>query len=192
MYRRSLAFTGVLLLAVGAALLGRTVGSRDDRSTATSVLVVPTAVGATATASALPTSDPIPAGYRIQIPRLGIDLPIEEGDIQRDTVDQLTPENFAFHLPGTAIPGKGSNSYLYSHARPGMFLSLWNAHEGDAVLISTPDRLALRYVVTEVHPRVPPDDLSWVRPSAAERLTLQTLTGPNRGDPRFIVIALPR
>jgi len=192
MYRRSLGFTGVLLLAVGAALLSCTVGPRDDRSTATQVLVVPTAVGATATASASPTNGPIPAGYRIQIPRLGIDLPIEEGDVQRDTVDQLTPENFAFHLPGTAIPGQGSNSYLYSHARRGMFLSLWNAHEGDEVWISTPDRLALRYVVTEVHPRVPPDDLSWVRPSAAERLTLQTSTGPNRDDPRFIVIALPR
>ncbi|OLC51272.1 MAG: hypothetical protein AUI58_05275 [Chloroflexi bacterium 13_1_40CM_2_70_6] len=143
-------------------------------------------------ASATPASGSIPDGYRIQIPRLAIDLPIAEGDVQRDTVDQQTPENFAFHLPGTGIPGKGSNSYIYSHARRGMFLSLWNAVEGDDVWISTPDRSALHYVVSEVHPRVPPADVVWVQPTPAERLTLQTSTGPNREDPRFVVIALPR
>jgi LPXTG-site transpeptidase (sortase) family protein len=134
---------------------------------------------------------PIPDGYRIQIPRLAIDLPIAEGDIQRDTLVQQTPEGFAFHLPGTAIPGSGSNTYLYAHARSGMFLSLWSAQVGDQVLISTPAGAPINYVVTEVHPRVPPEDISWVRATAGERLTLQTSTGPNREDPRFVVIAAP-
>jgi len=134
---------------------------------------------------------PLPDGYRIQIPRLAIDLALREGDIERDTIDQQTPEHYAFHLPGTAIPGAGANSYIYAHARVGMFLSLWNVRLGDVVWISTPDGRALRYVVSEIHPRVPPADVTWTEPSPPERLTLQTSTGPNPGDPRFVVIALP-
>jgi LPXTG-site transpeptidase (sortase) family protein len=145
-----------------------------------------------ALASAAPTPlPPIPPGYRIQIPRLEIDLPILEGDVERDTVQLQTPENFAFHLPGTAIPGKGLNSYLYAHARRGMFLALWNARVGDEVWISTPDGRAMRYLVTEVHPQVRPDDVQWATPTPPDRLTLQTSTGPNPGDPRFVVIAQP-
>jgi LPXTG-site transpeptidase (sortase) family protein len=142
-------------------------------------------------ASPPPTIGPIPDGYRIQLPRLGIDLPIAEGDVERDVVVQQTPENFAFHFPGTAIPGTFGNSYIYSHARRGMFLSLWNARVGDQVTITTPAGAALKFVITEVHPRVPPEDTSWIQPSGDERLTLQTSTGPNRGDPRFVVIAAP-
>jgi len=72
-----------------------------------------------------------------------------------------------------------------------MFLALWSARAGDVVYISTPDLRALNYVIDEVHPRVPPDDVSWVLPTATERLTLQTSTGPNPGDPRFVVVAVP-
>lgn len=152
-------------------------------------------------ASALATAPPsatiappraIPDGYRIQIPRLRIDLPIKEGDNARDIDDQKTPEGAAFHLEGTAIPGDGSNTYLYAHARTGMFLALWQAREGDEVVVVTPDGKTLHYVVREVHPRVPPNDTKWVLPSATERLTLQTSTGPNPADPRFVVVALPK
>ena len=125
------------------------------------------------------------------MPRLGIDLPIAEGDVARDIDQQKTPENFAFHLPGSAIPEQGSNTYLYAHARTGMFLTLWNARPGDQIFISTPDLRLLTYVVQDVHPRVPPDDVSWVQPTSSERVTLQTSTGPNSGDPRFVVVAVP-
>ena len=146
----------------------------------------------TATAVASPTPlPPIPAGYRIQIARLAIDLEIIEGDLERDTVLQQTPEHFALHLPGTGIPGSGTNSYIYAHARTGMFLSLWNARIGDVVLIRTPDGRSLRFVVSEIHPRVPPSDVTWTQPTPPDRLTLQTSTGPNPGDPRFVVVALP-
>jgi sortase (surface protein transpeptidase) len=147
---------------------------------------------ASAVASPTPTpTPPIPVGYRIQMPRLAIDLEIREGDLQRDTVLQQTPEHYAFHLPGTGLPGGGTNSYIYAHARTGMFLSLWNTRVGDIVWISTPDGRALKYVVSEVHPRVPPSEVEWAVPTPPDRLTLQTSTGPNPGDPRFVVVALP-
>ncbi len=151
-------------------------------------------VNTTLSPTVRPTATPVPAippGYRIRIPRLAIDLPIQEGDLERDTVRLETPDNFAFHLPGTAIPGDRGNSYIYAHARRGMFLALWSARDGDEVVIVTPDARELRYVVREVHPRVDPTDVSLAAPTSTERLTLQTSTGPNPGDPRFVVIALP-
>lgn len=135
---------------------------------------------------------PIPEGFRVQIPRLGIDLPIQEGDLKRDVEEQRTPEGYAFHLPGTAIPGQNGNTFLYAHARRQMFLALWNARPGDEVTVSVPGGGTLEYVVRDVLPHVAPTDLSATRPSATEQLTLQTSTGPSPGDPRFIVVAFPR
>lgn len=193
---RVVAVIGLVLLLGGLALVARpdaraavlATPSASARATTAS----PSAESAASTAPPSPTPlPPIPDGYRIQILRLGIDLPIREGDVERDTVQQRTPEDYAFHLPGTGIPGTGLNTYLYAHARRGMFLTLWNAAVGDEVVISTPDGRALRYIVAEVHPRVPPDAVSWTEPTAPERLTLQTSTGPNPSDPRFVVVARP-
>ena len=131
-------------------------------------------------------------GYRITIPRIHIDLPITEGDLKRDIADQRTPENFAFHLPGTASPGQSGNTYLYAHARTGMFLTLWNARVGDEVFVTSPDGQVFVYVVRDIFARVVPTDVSSTRPTTMERLTLQTSTGPSAGDPRFVVFAFPR
>ena len=184
---------GTLLLAVGIALVA---GSAMPRAGPVAPLAVPSARASatfapTVSATPAPTIGPIPDGYRIQMPRLGIDLAIAEGDLYRDTVEQQTPENFAFHFPGTAIPGAIGNSYIYAHARRGMFLTLWNARIGDEVKITTPAGGELTFVVTDVYRSVPPADTSWLQPSDVERLTLQTSTGPNREDPRFVVIAAP-
>lgn len=188
----------VLALCLGLVLIigVRPATPEAPRPSAVAVTATPLptptshAVSSSAAPTATPTP-PIPDGYRVKIPRLAIDLPIAEGDIERDTVRQETPNGFAFHLPRTAIPGDGGNSYIYAHARVGMFLSLWNARVGDEVVVVTPDGRDLRYRVSEVHPRVPPADVSWAGPSTTERLTLQTSTGPNPDDPRFVVVALP-
>jgi LPXTG-site transpeptidase (sortase) family protein len=191
---------GVLLLAVGIALVaggglprGGSVAPLALPSASASAPRAPTssADASTLSPTPVPTIGPIPDGYRIRMPRLGIDLPIAEGDLYRDTVVQQTPENFAFHFPGTAIPGTVGNSYIYAHARRGMFLSLWNASVGDQVTITTPAGVELKFKVTDIPGKVPPQDTSWLQPSPEERLTLQTSTGPNPQDPRFVVIASP-
>jgi sortase (surface protein transpeptidase) len=183
---------GVIALLVGLVLILGVSTALPTPSAAPTVAATTTSPTQGPTESPTPTpSPPIPPGYRIKIARLGVDLPIAEGDIERDTVRQETPDSFALHFPGTAIPGTGGNSYIYAHARRGMFLTLWNAREGDEVVIVTPDERELRYVVSEVHPRVDPSEVSWTAPSSRERLTLQTSTGPNPSDPRFVVIALP-
>jgi LPXTG-site transpeptidase (sortase) family protein len=189
------AVSGIAAVVLGAALLLAQPSSPFALAPTASPSATPAlAANPAETSTVRPTATPLPPilpGYRVQIPRLSIDLGILEGDLARDTIQQQTPENYAFHLPGTAIPGSGGNSYLYAHARRGMFLSLWDAKVGDVVWISTPDGRALKYVVSEIHPRVPPEDVAWAEASGVERLTLQTSTGPNPGDPRFVVVALP-
>lgn len=187
----------VLLLCLGLVLIA---GVGPQRPAPVAPPIAATTASSATAASASPSASatssvavarPIADGYRIKIPRLAIDLPLAEGDVERDAVRYETPDNFAFHLPGTAIPGDGGNSYIYAHARRGMFLSLWDARAGDEVLVITPDAREMRYVVSEVHPRVDATDLSWVAPTGSERLTLQTSTGPNPADPRFVVVAVP-
>ena len=190
---RVLAAVGLAMVAVGLALV-LAPANVPPRAVATATLSVTPSAAASAVASAGASATApaaIPPGYRVQVPRLGIDLAILEGDVRRDTVEQQTPESYAFHLPGTAIPGRPGNAYLYAHARRGMFLTLWNVAVGDVIWISTPDGRALRYVVAEIHPAVPPDDVSWAAADGPDRLTLQTSTGPNAGDPRFVVVARP-
>jgi len=126
------------------------------------------------------------AGVRLRISRLGMDLPIIEGD----GVD--VPFGKAAHYPGTAQPGEPGNAYLYGHARRGSFLELWSARLGDEVLVEMEDGRQRAYEIAEVHPRVPYNAISFLEPSPDERLTLQTCTTANPADPRFIVIARPR
>jgi LPXTG-site transpeptidase (sortase) family protein len=136
------------------------------------------------------------SGSRIAIPRLAIDLPLEVGEIARDIPRAgyagATPENVALVFPSSRLPGEGGNTYIYAHARAGMFLALWGAKVGDQVIIYRPDDGERRsYRVTLIAARVNPSDTQWLDPAGDERLTLQTSTGPNPGDPRFIVVAYP-
>lgn len=135
-----------------------------------------------------PTASGVPAvairATRIRLDRLGIDLPIVEGD----GID--APLGRAAHYPGSAWPGGGSNVYLYAHARPGMFLTLWQAMVGDEVVLQLVDGTARTYIVTAVLPKVPWDALQYVEPTPTEQLTLQTSTSYGPTAPRFIVIAV--
>lgn len=128
-------------------------------------------------------------GMRVRVARLGVDLPLLPGDTARDSVREATPNGAAFVLPGSAWPGSGGNSYIYAHARAGMFLSLWHARLGDVVEIRMASGEVRHYVVTEIHPRVVPTDFSHTLPTQDERITLQTSTGPRATDPRFVVVA---
>lgn len=143
-------------------------------------------LGASAGRSARATTGRGIEAERIVIRRLGIDLPIVEGD----GVD--APLHKAAHYPGTAWPGAGSNIYIYAHAQRGMFLDLWNVRIGDEVVLELVDGSERVYRVTEIRPRTRWDDLSVLQPTPHEQLTLQTSTSYTATAPRFVVIALPR
>jgi LPXTG-site transpeptidase (sortase) family protein len=135
---------------------------------------------------ALPTTtqpaDGLPiTGVRVE--RLGIDLPIVEGD------GFTAPEGAAAHYPGTAWPGQGSNTYLYAHARAGHFLELWQVRKGDVVEVDLADGAVAEYRVSEIRPVAAWDEVELLGPSPEEILTLQTCLTYEDTAPRFVVIA---
>lgn len=135
-------------------------------------------------------------GLRVAVPRLGIDLPLAMGELSRDVPRPgyagATPERVALVYPEAALPGDAGNTYIYAHARVGMFLALWNARLDDLVLVLRDDGAVFRsYRIALIMPRVDPGDTRWLDPRGDERLTLQTSTGPRADDPRFIAVAYP-
>ncbi len=198
-------FAGIILIA--AALLGLESSSGPPAAVdlpAAATLAPfaaapppnPDAVASPLPPAATPTAAPGReiAGARIVIARLSIDLPLVWGDLARDVPRDnyagATPERAALVFPGSALPGAGGNTYIYSHARTGMFLTLWNVRAGDIVELRWPDG-TLRYSIQRIVPRVDPTDTSWLDPRGPERLTLQTSTGPRASDPRFVAVATP-
>jgi sortase (surface protein transpeptidase) len=189
------------LRQVTAELLADTTivsAARTRRRTNGPVDPKPRLVGPTLTAA--PSRDRIQEasvdGLRIAIPRLRIDLPLDVGDIGRDVPPSeysgATPEGVALLFPGSSVPGRGGNSYIYAHTRAGMFLALWGVRLDDVVVVLGADHSVVRtYRIALVVPRVDPDDTGWLASGGRERLTLQTSTGPRSSDPRFIAVAHP-
>jgi len=127
-------------------------------------------------------SGALPA-HAIRVDRLGIDLPLVEGD----GVD--VADGVAAHYPGSAWPGEGGNTFVYSHAREGQFLELWGVREGDRVDLDLADGGVATYEVSDIHPVVPWDALEYLAPTGREVLTLQTCLDYADTAPRFIVVA---
>ena len=199
-----LALIVIVATALTIALSGGVPGTASvSPATPAPSLTGGSAIPATASPSPIvvASSSPIPAGTpassrvaiggpgirakRIQIARLGIDLPIVEGD----GID--APLTKAAHYPGTGWPDGGTNIYIYAHARTGLFLTLWNARVGDRVDLTLVDGSKRSFVVDQVLPKVPPEATEYLQPTSTEQLTLQTSTGPDENDPRFVVIAHP-
>jgi sortase family protein len=190
-------------IAFGLALVGGGIAlSRPPTAPARVDEVAPlvaTSLAALATPAPAPTAAPTASlapplelgdGWRIRIARIGIDLPLRDGDASRDVARQRTPDGAAYRLAGSALPGTAGNTYVYGHARWAQFIGLWYVHLDDLVVVTGPGR-TIYYRVTEIHPRVATDDLTYLLPARDGRLTLQTSTGPDPSDPRFVVIAIP-
>lgn len=135
-------------------------------------------------ASVLPEA-PRTRAARVVVASVQIDLRLSEGTLIEDV-----PEGAAFVLEGTVWPCDQGTSYVYSHARRGMFLSLWDVRLGDRVSLNSPGSgVVCEYEVTEIH-RVEATDVSWFTYAPAARtLVLQTSLGPNPSYGEFVVVA---
>jgi hypothetical protein len=187
---------GLALIVAGLELAQppRAPARAEEIAAAIPSFAIETPIPSTAVATAVPpspapTSEALGRGWRIRVARVGIDMALVDGDASRDIALQQTPDGSAFRLAGSALPGTPGNTYVYGHARWAQFLGLWYARVGDVVVITGPGT-TLSYRITEVHPRVGVADLTYLVPSTDERLTLQTSSGPNATDPRFVVVAL--
>jgi hypothetical protein len=145
---------------------------------------------ASAAPNVSPTFPPDRVATRIVIPRMDIDLPV---------VLQSDPHfpwcNVALYIPQLGQPGSGRATYLYSHARTGMFLPLLLAslkNDGRKMLgmtveVYTSDNWRYLYYVIEVRRHT----LS-LEPAfnvTTEQVWLQTSEGPIGTIPKLQVVA---
>ena len=197
---------GVTLLAAGLLQYGNGVqagpvagGPSPSPSGAPSFAVPSLPPLETSVPGSLPPSaspDPNRLATRVVVEALGIDLPV---------IAQPNPAypscNVAMYLehPQLGQPGQGKATYLYAHARTGMFLALLTesrrnggkAMIGMIVSVYTSDDQRFVYKISAVLPRVPADEHFLDKALAAkqETLWLQTSTGPGGSFPKLQVVA---
>ena len=138
---------------------------------------------------------------RIVIRSLGIDLPIVSGDIRipGQGPPGYPPCDVALYLPDYVQPGERGTTYLYAHARDGMFLPLLQASErddgssllGTLVEVYTSDGLQHVYSITTVKRHALDFSLAQDIPRRSQRLVLQTSEGPRGTVPKLQVLAEP-
>ena len=130
---------------------------------------------------------------RVLIKSLDIDLPVI-----RPNLDETFPLcDVAEFLPSYGLPGLPGVTYIYAHARRGMFLPLLEAsrtHRGQAMLgkeveLFSSDRFRRRYEITEIHPRV--SDLEVVNDLSGDALVLQTSETSRSSGTKLVVVARP-
>jgi hypothetical protein len=149
--------------------------------TPSALLTLPPIGTATPVPSASPTPTPLPpadrVATRVRVKGLDIDMPVIKGNAGYPYC------NVAMYLAALSQPGFGKATYLYAHAREGMFLPLLRTkargQRGQVVEVWTSDDMVFRYEITEVLRHVPYDK-GLDRPLAAttEELWLQTSEGP--------------
>jgi hypothetical protein len=126
---------------------------------------------------------------RVIVSGYSIDLPVVRGGSAYPTC------GVAMYLPSVAQPREPGITFLYAHARRGMFLPLltrWKADRGASLIgktvrVYTSDRYVVFYRINKV--RVTSSPMTGVRTLGRERLWLQTSTGPNTSYPKLIVEA---
>ncbi len=137
--------------------------------------------------SATPTADPDRVATRIRIAALDIDLPIVKGP------DGYPLCNVAMYLKELHQPGQGKATYIYAHARDGMFLPLLEtkakAQLGMVVEVWTSDDYRFLYEVTDV--RRDQRDLDDALGADTEQLWLQTSEGPKGTPGKTQIVAEP-
>lgn len=137
---------------------------------------------------------------RIEVPALGIDLPI----VTSPPNEQFPLCNVAEYLSLDKIlayPGLPQTTYLYAHAQKGMFLPLLTASKvsnGDAMIgmlaeVYTDDNRRHIYEISEVIRGVSPSSSSLDRPRGAttDQLWLQTSEGQFESSTKLQIVAQP-
>jgi hypothetical protein len=195
--------TGVMLLAAGLLSYGSPVVANDPLTSPSPAVVEPSPSPPPSMAPSSPdvSQSPSPSpsapgalATRVVIPALRVDLPVIPPN------DGYPLCDVAQYLDQLHQPGEAGATYIYAHARAGMFLPLLDESKRDAgsrmlgmlVQVYTADDRVHLYEITEVLPVVPFDE-ALVRPFAAtsDQLWLQTSIGPKGTKPKLQVVAMP-
>lgn len=135
------------------------------------------------------------------IAALDIDLPVISRDrrVRGQGPDQYPPCDVALYHTAFQQPGEPGTTYLYAHARAGMFLPLLRASErrdgasliGALVQVYTSDDLEHVYQITRVKRHALDFSLAFDASPDAQQLILQTSEGPRGTIPKLQVLAEP-
>jgi hypothetical protein len=125
---------------------------------------------------------------RVAVSGIGIDLPVIRGP------SGYPPCRVAMYLASVAQPREPGITFIYAHARTGMFLPLltsWRNNGGASLIgrtvkVWTSDSYVTYYRINRVRKT---DNLAGLKSLTRERLWLQTSTGPNRTYAKLIVEA---
>lgn len=198
-----------LLAAVGVSLIAAGLLTYTDPVAATPPSQEPsTSASGTPGPSALltfpPLASPSPStsatpgpghvATRVVVPALDIDLPVIR---QPGGVDAFPPCNVAMYITELSQPGEKGPTYLYAHARTGMFLPILTASQvnngkrmiGMLIQVYTSDDQLYLYEVVEVRRHVTTLDAALAEKD--ETLWLQTSEGLRGTIEKTQVIAIP-
>lgn len=198
-----LAAGGVVVIASGLVTLAEPAAAGDDvLLPSPSIVATPTpspAPSGSPDASATEAPTPSPAlavASRVVIPALKIDLPIVS---QRYGPGKGSYPlcDVAQYLESFGQPSQPGTTYLYAHARAGMFLPLLlqsqrndgKALIGDLVQVYTNDGLVYLYEIFRVRRHATDFKLALDVSGGEHRLILQTSEGPKGTIPKLQVAA---
>ena len=203
---------GVTLLAAGLLSYTGQVSAAVDPSSSPEPTIVSADPGASLSFPSLPPINASPSttglpsaspsanrvATRVVVEALGIDLPVIKPRGNSSTYPQC---NVAMYLQSPLRqPGQGGATYLYAHARDGMFGPIYErailkksggprSMVGMVVQVYTSDDLLYEYAVTEVrlHQLTLDDAIN----ATKEQLWLQTSEGPKGTPGKTQLLALP-
>lgn len=185
---------GVTMLAAGllsyttpvdAGPLGSSEPTPAIGQTSPSPLITLPPLGSAPPATASPSFPADRVATRVRIAALHIDLPIVKPPGGSNTYPLC---DVAMYIKQLGQPGEGRATYLYAHAREGMFLPILTASKinngkrmlGMIVEVYTSDNQRFLYEIVQV--RRHQLDLDGARKAKTEQLWLQTSEGP-KGTP---------
>src|SRR4051794_13882787 len=156
--------------------------------------------GATQAASPSPGSTDKRVATRVQVPALDIDLPVVKPPGGSSAYPLC---NVAMYLQELGQPGDPRSTYIYAHARAGMFLPLLEASKinngkrmiGMIVKVYTSDDQLFLYEIRQVRRHALQHDLDDAVTATTEQLWLQTSEGPRAAPgvttPKLMIVAMP-
>lgn len=157
----------------------------------------PPTVGPTGTPEPPEVLVPVKTGdsrpTRLVIKALGIDLPVMKGDTKYPYC------NVAQYLTNFVNPGQPGTTYIYGHARTGMFLPFLTKSKinngasliGLEVRLYTADKKMHLYRINIVKRHVRDYSLAYDLNPGQHRLIMQTSEGPNGSYPKLQIAAKP-
>lgn len=179
------------------------VGSASPRTSSPPATTPSASASASASQSAAaPTPSAVPSAppgdpseaTRIVIPSLEIDLPVIRGDPDPTHYPKC---DVAMYQPGYVQPGELGSTYIYAHARDGMFLPLLTSslrNNGDGMLgslveVYTDDDLRYVYAISKVKRHATDYSLPDAVAAGVSQLVLQTSEGPKGTVPKLQILA---